>query len=61
MAFKYMTGEVIGLGDYVTFHGEPGRVEILADPTIDDPETAWYVGEFGGGVGILEPKFVASL
>jgi hypothetical protein len=29
----------------------------VADPTTDDPETAWYVNEFGGDVGILEPKF----
>ena len=32
------------------YHGEPGEIEFVADPLIDDPETKWYVKEFGGGV-----------
>jgi len=56
MPFKYMTGEEIRKGDYVKFHGEPGRIEFVAESSIDDPETTWYVKEFGGGVMILEPK-----
>ena len=57
MPFNYMTGEQVRKGDYVKFHGEPGRVEFVAEPSINDPETAWHVKEFGGGVMILEPKF----
>jgi len=38
------------------FHGEPGEIEFVADPLSNDPETNWYVQEFGGGVMVLEPK-----
>jgi hypothetical protein len=61
MRFKYMTGEDVLKGDYVTYHREPGRVDFVAEPSIDDPETAWYVKEFGGGVMILEPKAFGSV
>ena len=30
------------------FHGEPGEIEFVADPLSNDPETNWYVQEFGG-------------
>jgi hypothetical protein len=56
MALTYMTGETIRKGDCVRFHGEPGRVEFVADSSIDDPETTWYVKKYGGGVMIAEPK-----
>jgi hypothetical protein len=56
MPFKYMAGEDVRKGDHVRFHGELGRVEFVAESSVDDPETAWYVKEFGGGVMILEPK-----
>jgi hypothetical protein len=55
-----MTGEDIQKGDYVTFDGKRGRVEFVADPSMDDPETAWCVREFGGGVMIQEPKSFGS-
>jgi|CZKY01.1.fsa_nt_gi hypothetical protein len=55
MPFKYMTGEDVRKGDCVRFHGEPGRVEFVAESSIDDPEITWYVEKFGGGVMILEP------
>ena len=52
---KYRSGEEIRKGDRVLFHGEPGRIELVAtDPS--DPEGNWYVSEFGGGVMIREPK-----
>jgi hypothetical protein len=51
-----MTGEEIRKGDRVLFHGEPGEIELAADPATADPETNWYVQEYGRGVMILEPK-----
>jgi hypothetical protein len=38
----------------VLFHGEPGGIELVADPTVPDPETDWFVQEYGGGVMILD-------
>ena len=56
MSLTYMTGEEIRKGDRVLFHGEPGEIELVADPAITNPETNWYVQEYGRGVMILEPK-----
>ena len=56
MPLTYMTGQEIRKGDRVLFHGEPGEIELVADPLVPDPETDWYVQEYGGGVMILEPK-----
>jgi hypothetical protein len=53
MAFKYQSGEEIRKGDHVLFHGEPARVELVAGE-LGDPETDWFVQEYGGGVMILE-------
>jgi hypothetical protein len=53
---KYQSGEQIAKGDRVLFHGEPGEIELVADPLINDPETEWYVKEHGGGVMVVEPK-----
>ncbi len=49
-------GEEIRKGDRVLFHGEPGEIELVADSAVADPETDWYVQEYGGGVIVLEPK-----
>ena len=38
------------------FHGEPGEIEFVADPLVNDPETEWYVQEHGRGVMVVEPK-----
>jgi hypothetical protein len=51
-----MSGEEIKEGDLIRFHGEPGEIEFVADSLVSDPETDWYVQEFGGGVMIIEPK-----
>ncbi len=56
MPFRYQSGEEIKKGDRVLFHGEPGEIEFVADPLIADPETEWYVKEFGGGAMVVEPK-----
>ncbi len=57
MSLTYMTGEEIGKGDRVLLHGELGEIELVADPAVADPETDWYVQEYGGGVTVLEPKY----
>ena len=57
MPFSYQTGEEIKKGDHVLYHGEPGEIEFVADPVLSDPETDWYVTEYGGGVMVIEPKF----
>ena len=58
MGFKYKSGEDIRCGDRVLVHGEPGEVELAADPlgnSLSEADT-WYVSEFGGGVIFREPK-----
>ncbi len=51
---KYRSGEEIRNGDHVLFHRNPGEIEFVAwDP--NDPEQAWYVQEFGGGVMVNDP------
>jgi hypothetical protein len=56
MTFTYQTGEEVKKGDRVLYHGEPAEVEFVADPVLSNPETSWYVKEFGGGVMVVEPK-----
>jgi hypothetical protein len=54
MVLKYRSGEEIRKGDHVLFHGNPAEVEqVTCDP--GDPEAAWHIQEFGGGVQILDP------
>jgi hypothetical protein len=55
MPLKYQSGEEIRKGDRVLFHTSPGVVELVADPLVSDPETDWYVQEYGGGVMVLQP------
>ena len=56
MPFRYQSGAEIKKGDRVIFHGEPGEIEFVADPLVNDPETEWYVQEYGGGAMVVEPK-----
>jgi len=52
---KYRTGQEIRNGDRVLFHRNPAEIELVAcDP--DDPDAAWCMKEFGGGVLIREPR-----
>ena len=54
LILKYQSGEEIKKGDRVLFYGNPAEIELVAcDPS--DPETDWYVQEYGGGVMILDP------
>jgi hypothetical protein len=43
----------------VRFHGEPGQIELVADP-LDDPND-WYVKQYGGGVMIVVPKVLGRV
>jgi hypothetical protein len=58
MPLKYQSGEEIHKGDRVLFHGDPAEIELVADPLVSNPETDWYVKEYGGGVMVfeMEPK-----
>jgi hypothetical protein len=53
MPLHYQSGEEIKKDDHVLFHAEPGTIEFVAD-SLTDPENAWYVREYGGGVMILD-------
>ena len=53
MIFRYQSGEEIKKGDRVLFHREPGYIEIVATEP-GDPETDWFVQEYGGGVMVVE-------
>ena len=52
MPFLYPSREEIKAGDRVTYHGEPGEIEFVADKVIGDSAIDWYVTEHGGGVMI---------
>jgi hypothetical protein len=54
MILKYRSGEEIKNGDRVLFHGNPAHIELVAREP-GDPESAWYLEEFGGGVLVLDP------
>jgi hypothetical protein len=57
MHFVYASGESIRKGDRIRYAGGSGVVEFAADPELADPETAYYVDEFGGGCMLLTEKF----
>ena len=56
LVFHYKTGEEIKKNDQVRYHGNRGRIELVAT-SIDDPEQDWHVREFGGGVMICDDVF----
>ncbi|HTS13414.1 MAG TPA: hypothetical protein VMH00_14955 [Candidatus Limnocylindrales bacterium] len=58
MPLSYRTGEEIRKGDRITYHGEEGEIELVADPGLEDTSSDehWYVREYGGGILIREPK-----
>jgi hypothetical protein len=55
MPLKYGSGEEIQTGDRVLYASEPAQIEFVAKA--EDPETAWYVEQYGGGCMILTPSF----
>ncbi len=60
MALKYRSGEAVIRGDRVLLGNEPGVIEFVADPTIDDPKTRWYIEEYGSGVMISQLESLGS-
>lgn len=56
MPFFYQSREEVKKGDRVTYHGEPGEIEFVAEKVVGDGEIDWHVREHGGGVMIIEPK-----
>jgi hypothetical protein len=61
MTLYYQSGEAIMKGDKVLCAELPGEIEFVADPSIVDPATGWYVKEFGAGVMVSEPKVHGSV
>ena len=53
----YRSGEAIQQGDRIRYADGDGVVEFVADRDVADPETEWFVEEFGGGCMILTEKF----
>ncbi len=54
LVLRYRSGEEIKKGDRVLFHGNPAEVELVACDA-NDPEAAWYMKEYGGGVMVSDP------
>ena len=54
LPLKYRSGEEIRKGDRVLLHGEPGEIELVADPA-ESPDDC-LVREQGGGIMVLELK-----
>lgn len=65
MPFRYQSGEEVKTGDRVLLYGEPGQVQLVADPDdpLADPHDWWIetAGDGGGGVLIAEPKVFGHL
>ena len=61
LPLRYQSGEEIIKGDHVLLSGEPGVIEMVADPEVSDPSTEWYVQEFGGGVMISKLQRLGSV
>jgi hypothetical protein len=55
-ALRYRSGEEIKNGDRVLFHGSAAEIEFVAcGPDNPDPNIAWHIKEFGGGVMVIDP------
>lgn len=52
---RYLSGEEICRGDCVRFHGHPAEIDFSASD-LSDPEHAWFVQQYGGGVMIQDPS-----
>jgi hypothetical protein len=57
VAFLYASGAAIQKGDRIRYADGDGVVEFVADREVADPETEWFVDEYGGGCMILTEKF----
>ncbi|MFZ0301988.1 MAG: hypothetical protein WAL75_04855 [Terracidiphilus sp.] len=62
MPLYYQSGKEIRKGDKILYAERySGEIEFVADPSVDDPATSWYVKEYGGGVMIREPVVHGSV
>lgn len=61
MPMRYKSGEVVTKGDRVLLSEEPGVIEFIADPLLNDPNTLWYVEKYGGGVMVTQLKHLGSV
>jgi hypothetical protein len=61
LPFFYQSGEQIEKGDRITYHGEPGEIDFVADKIVGDSAVNWYVTECGGGVMIIEPRHLGCV
>ena len=52
MPLFYKSGEEIRTGDRVIISGQPGEIEVVADPILHPDD--WLVTECGAGVMIVE-------
>jgi hypothetical protein len=60
----YQSGQEIKKGDRVLFHLRPAEIGLVVSNP-DDPETAWYFDEYGGGVMVCDsndpnPTFIST-
>jgi hypothetical protein len=51
---RYLSGEEICKGDRIRFHGHRALIEFAA-AELNDPENAWFVLRYGGGVMVNDP------
>jgi hypothetical protein len=61
MPLHYQSGEEIRRGDRILHAELAGQIDFIADPSVTDPATSWYVKEFGAGVKVLEPTVHGSV
>jgi hypothetical protein len=54
---RYISGEAIKKGDRIRYGSGSGVVEFVADPDVSDPETAYFVDEYGGGCMLLTEAY----
>jgi len=59
MPLKYHSGDEIKKGDQILYGSSRGVVEFVADPAVDDPNTKWYVEEYGGGAMLMTELYGA--
>jgi hypothetical protein len=50
----YLCGTEIRKGDRVQFHGREASIAFAASD-LDDPQHAWFVQRYGGGVMVEDP------
>ncbi|MGH9813799.1 MAG: hypothetical protein ACRD4T_11750 [Candidatus Acidiferrales bacterium] len=56
MILKYSSGIEIKKGDRVLYDGELGEIELVASEA-GNPETGWFLQEYGGGVMVRATVF----